>query len=515
MWTPELSQGYEAQKCLSRVAGFLAGSGLDIGCGNKKIVETATGIDQAGEAANLKMDLSAPESLNVFGDSVFDYVFSSHCLEDMVDWKGALAEWWRVIRFGGYLVLYGPDPEYYPKVGTAGANPAHKVDLPWEDVWECIKACGNAKLVHSSRHNETNEYSWQLVIQKQYSFMKRLSCYIRPKTTSKPVALPRQKVGKKEVLVVRYGAFGDAVWMTPVLKQLKEDGWYVVYNTTEYSAQVLKHCPWIDEFMLQPQDAITLEDLPAYWDGLEGHFDKIINMSGSVEGTLLKKEGTPEYDWGHNKRHKECNINYQDRTMDWAGYKEGKYKGMLPELHFTESEEHMIQTFLKPLEGKFLILWSLAGSSFHKHYPWTPYVTGELQAIYGDKIVVMTVGDKDCQMIQPHGPNVIPKAGFLPIRASMLLTKYADLVVGPETGILNAAACYDTPKILLMSHSSEENLPKYWKNCTPLRAPDAPCQPCHRLVYSNCCPKGKQDIAPVCSENITAKTVFDAIVKEY
>jgi len=512
-WSPELSQGFEAQKCQHRVAGFLAGKGLDIGCGDKKIVETAIGVDVAGAAADFKLDLSIPDALEAFSDGHFDYVFSSHCLEDMTDWQGSLREWWRVIKFGGYLVLYGPDPDFYPRVGTAGANPNHKVDLYWQDVWDCIAKCGNAKKVHSSRHNESNEYSWQLVIQKTYSFRQRVSAWIRPETVAKPLALPREKKGKKEVLVIRYGAFGDAVWMTPVLRQLKADGWYVVYNTNEYSAQVLKHCPWIDEFMLQPQDGIHMDDLPAYWEGLEGHFDKVINMSGSVEGTLLKKEGSDEYKWPHNRRHKECNVNYQDQTMAWAGYPQ--MKGELPELHFTESEETMMQHFLGAhREGKFLVVWSLSGSSFHKHYPWTPYVTGEIAANHDD-VVIVTVGDNDCQIIEPRTPNVIPKAGHLPIRYSMMLTKYADLVVGPETGVLNAAACWDTPKIVFLSHSSEENLTKYWKNVTPLRAKGVPCQPCHRLIYSNSCPKGKDDIAPMCVENLSAQQVYDAFLKYY
>jgi len=33
-----------------------------------------------------------------------------------------------------------------------------------------------------------------------------------------------------------------------------------------------------------------------------------------------------------------------------------------------------------------------------------------------------------------------------------------------------------------MSHSSEENLTKYWENVTALK-PDCDCSPCHRLVY--------------------------------
>ena len=59
--------------------------------------------------------------------------------------------------------------------------------------------------------------------------------------------------------------------------------------------------------------------------------------------------------------------------------------------------------------------------------------------------------------------------------------------------VTNAAGCFDTPKITLLSHSSHENLCKYWKNDYCLE-PDktlAPCYPCHCLHYSReSCPIG-------------------------
>ena len=67
----------------------------------------------------------------------------------------------------------------------------------------------------------------------------------------------------------------------------------------------------------------------------------------------------------------------------------------------------------------------------------------------------------------------------------MVMTKYADLVVGPETGILNAAGCFPTPKITLLSHSRHENLCKYWENDYCLAPEGAFCHPCHVLHYTH------------------------------
>jgi SAM-dependent methyltransferase len=229
-----------------------------LGPGPEKVCEGAIGIDfRPGPATDIRLDLSEPEALRLFASDSFDYVFSSHLLEHLSDTKGTLKEWWRVLRYGGHLILYCPDPEFYPQKGTEHANPEHRSDLTVDAVAEILQGFGDARIVHTSRHNDSNEYSWQLVGRKQFSLLRRPYEVVKQEVHKAwSWALPRVKKAAKECLVIRYGALGDAIWMTPVLRQLKADGWYVVYNTTEYSAQVLRECPYIDEFLIQPQDGV-------------------------------------------------------------------------------------------------------------------------------------------------------------------------------------------------------------------------------------------------------------------
>src|SRR5512133_778938 len=133
----------EAQKIRPRIASFLIGRGLDLGCGEQKVVETAIAMDIRSPVADIKADLSSPDALRLFADDSMDYVFSSHLLEHMHDYKGSLKEWWRVVRYGGHLILYVPDPDFYPRMGTDGSNPDHKHDLYIEDVEAIIKSFGN------------------------------------------------------------------------------------------------------------------------------------------------------------------------------------------------------------------------------------------------------------------------------------------------------------------------------------------------------------------------------------
>jgi len=517
MWNPQFAEGYEARKCRYRVLSYCRGLGLDLSCKNEKIVESAIGVGPPHwRPVDIPVDLTANDALRVFSSDYFDYVFDAHQLGNYVCTEAALKEWWRVIRYGGHLILYEQDPDFYPRIGTPGAADARRKDISWKQAWKIIKGFGNAKLVSASKHGDSNEYSWQLVVQKKASILKKPFEILVPRKSEGRLSFPRQKKTNKEALVIRYGALGDSLWLTPVLSQLKKDGYYVVVNCDEYSAQVLKEDPNVDEFIVQEKaTAIEYEQLDTYWEFISQGFEKVLNLTKSVEGALLKCEGSDEFNWPHEKRHVECNVNFQDRTMEMAGYPE--IKGALPTMHFSELEESLAQDFLASHQDKFTILWGLAGSAYHKVYPWSEYVANELAMKHPKNVEIITVGDGACKILEWQNPITTNKSGVWTVRQSFLMAKYADLVISADSGLANAASCWETPQIVFLSTNSIENLCKYWKNCTALWAEDCECYPCHRLIYTkSACPKGTiAGVAPKCMENIKPERVLQEISRRY
>lgn len=511
MWSATLPDVYAGRKCRYRVAALLNGIGLDLSANEEKIVPEAIGLGYTKDV-DINVDLSANDALSLFADCSVDYVFDAHQLGNFKATKGVLYEWWRVVKPGGYLVLYEQDKDYYPHVGTPGAGEFRKKDLFLEDVVEILKDQG-AEVVSQSRHNDSNEYSWQLVLRKTHGFVRPKE-EIQEKRKYGEMCFPRKKVTDKEALVVRYGALGDTCWITPVFSELKKEGYHVVFSCTDYNAQVVRENPNIDEFhIIHKASDIPYAELNSMWEEIGCGFEKVINLTQTIEGELVKCEGSEEYNWPHEKRHKICNVNYQDRTMAMAGYPDNK--GCLPELHFTSYEEEAGRVWAEERKDKFVILWGLAGSAFHKVYPWAEYIASELCVNYKD-IEIVTVGDDTSRILEWNQPRTINKCGLLSVRQSFLLTKYADLVIGPDTGLLNAASAFSTPKIVMMSAGSKENLTKYWENTDTLFAEDCECYPCHKLVYSNSCPKGTiQGIAPKCMENLKPEDVMKAIIKRY
>jgi len=63
-----------------------------------------------------------------FDSESLDFVYSSHLLEDYLDWEPPVREWARVVRKGGHVIILIPDKELWGKAITNGQPPncAHK-----------------------------------------------------------------------------------------------------------------------------------------------------------------------------------------------------------------------------------------------------------------------------------------------------------------------------------------------------------------------------------------------------
>lgn len=315
----------------------------------------------------------------------------------------------------------------------------------------------------------------------------------------------------KKCLIIRLAAIGDAIQSTVILPLLKRDGYEVHYYGKSYSEDVLRHNPHIDKFIVHDDSIPNGQPLLDHFDKISEGYDKVVNLTGSIEGGLLAVEGRPEFDLPHDERHSRYNKNYYDRQLELAGYSDTGKKG---ELYFTPAERGWANDIRKKYRGKFLILWSLSGSSYHKTYPYAENVAVALLNKY-PRIQTISNGDAICAFLEWDHVRNKQSSGVWPIRKSMIMTKYADLVIAPETGILNAAGCFDTPKIALLSHSSSENLTKYFENCTNLHA-DVSCYPCHQMHYTQTsCPLGVITTAPVCMDKLKPQALFEAVEKEY
>ena len=80
---------------------YCQGVGLDIGA-NLWPLPGAHGVNNRPEENAYELDRWADGSL--------DFVFSSHCLEHLTEWRKALSLWLRKLKSGGTVFLYLPHP---------------------------------------------------------------------------------------------------------------------------------------------------------------------------------------------------------------------------------------------------------------------------------------------------------------------------------------------------------------------------------------------------------------------
>ena len=324
--------------------------------------------------------------------------------------------------------------------------------------------------------------------------------------------------GRREnsVLVIRYGGYGDAAQSSSLYPLLKEKWDKVCVNVNETGLKILKSDPNVDELIYQKENQIPNEELGPYWERLGSLFDKTYNLSGVIEGSLLCMDGINDiFHASHKERHERLNKNYSEAIHDALD---------LPyefNAHFYPigSEKKWVRKQRRKMgirDDHFTVVIGLSGSSVHKAYPHMDAVISGLLLQYPDARIVMT-GDGLCEILElgwEKEPRVYRRSGEWSIRQTIAFAQDADIVIGPETGLLNAVSMDAVAKVCLLSHSSKENLTKHWINTSTITPAFVHCFPCHKLHLAGftTCNRDEETGASICAARIEPHTVFNAVV---
>ena len=116
---------------LNTVRQYCKGNGIDIGSQGCPVQPDSIQIeyDRSRFSDEVPIHWEGDGCQNLpFKDNVLDYVYSSHLLEDYLDWVPILSEWNRVIKPGGYIVIMVPDKIIFRERVKNGQddNPNHK-----------------------------------------------------------------------------------------------------------------------------------------------------------------------------------------------------------------------------------------------------------------------------------------------------------------------------------------------------------------------------------------------------
>lgn len=283
---------------------------------------------------------------------------------------------------------------------------------------------------------------------------------------------------KKRLLIIRYAALGDMLIVSPIIRLWHKKGYLVDVETKPSGKVILKNNPFINKVILHKQE-LDGKELRKHWRKLKKGYDKVINLTESIEGNLVLVPWQKEYHLSQEERRELCDTNYYEHTMSLA--KLPYTPGLTGEIYLTPYEMETARRTRRRFKNKFVILWGLSGSSVHKAWPYTEHVAKAFLEAHED-VVIITVGDIMCQLLEFDHPRVHKKSGVWGIRQSIAMSSLADLTIGTDTGFSHGAGIWRTPQILLLSAQSKENISKSFRNCTTLTA-DVDCYPCYKLHY--------------------------------
>lgn len=429
-----------------------------------------------------------------FVDGSWDAVFGADIIEKLPNWREAVQEWWRIIRDGGHLVLHWRNPELIRVPGRPDIYPRDVIDLAREL---------GARVVEDDCRAPYKSCARLVVLRKQAGGRFQYA--------------PWRKPGKN-ALVIRLGAFGDNIIAASVLPELKKQGYHITFNGQPPQIDVLRCDPNIDEFMLQDRNQVPVQVLGPFHKRMLERYDRVIDLSGSIEDLLLTGPQSLIDKWPDDVRHKICDVNYMERTHDIAGVPHVFHQKFYP----TKQEAKEAEDFWASFPPGPRIFWQMNGSHINKY--WARMPAAAIRILNETNGVIFFSGDKDCQhpadgiatilndMASPEiRQRVKMSTGQLTLRQVLAMAQQADVVIGQETGVLNGVAMEPNRKIVFLSHSTVENLTKHWVNTESL-VPTSACFPCHRMHYDwSRCHLDKAAGMAACQASIKVDQVIDAV----
>ena len=214
------------------------GSGIDIGSGDDPLcskwypgITTVRPFDlNDGDAQYLSKYVKEP----------MDFVHSSNCLEHMVDPRAALAEWWSILKPGGYLVFTVPDEDLYEQgewPSQWNGDHQHSFTIwkakSWSkasvNVAELISELPDCRVIRLHRADTGYDYEISGIDQTQLGAEAFIEVVLR----KKPLWNPEPGTFKHS------GARGDIIYSLPTIQALGGGKLYLVRESGAYLGRAM------------------------------------------------------------------------------------------------------------------------------------------------------------------------------------------------------------------------------------------------------------------------------------
>lgn len=334
---------------------------------------------------------------------------------------------------------------------------------------------------------------------------------------------------KPKLLLIAYRAFGDWFYTVPVLPFLFEK--YEVHlecNRKVYSlaydderfcgitafddTAYLKQVMGNENF---DKDKHLQEHLQRVYDEVKP--DKVIDLSFSHENNTIASRGQEEFLAPiEERRVRFGNKDYYEAVFKHIGM-EMPEKFDLATMYWTPEQIGYGERWRNRHISDFLVVVPIMGSCMQKFYPYMNDVITHIVDTYHNAHVYI-MGEAGITEGSFCHDRVYDMTGKLSIKQSVLMTKYADYVIGPETGLVVAAGMWGTHKTMLCNTVSVKQVCGKHDNDHSLQSL-INCSPCHRGIYTeeDCENIRYSEGIPYseCVNWFKLKTIFDIVKDVY
>jgi ADP-heptose:LPS heptosyltransferase len=331
---------------------------------------------------------------------------------------------------------------------------------------------------------------------------------------------------KKWAAVCRFGGIGDNLIVSSVLPLLAETH-NVEVITKEPQSVIFENNPYIDKLSVKREGDLPSDGLQwqQWFDKRSAEYDRFYHLSHSIESLVAFMPTQGQFYWPSGWRRKWSDKNYLEIAHDVC---EVRYD-FAPQFFPTEEEQEKALA-TKKLMGERVIGWCLGGSRVDKTYPYGPAAIERLIRETGMPVVMLGAGTHNFQAAKQIEAGFKAQNGgehpglhlalspdmdkpSWPVRRLLAQALTCDILIGPDTGIMWAGAMQEMPKVMMLSHASETNITKHWKNTTTLHASDrVPCWPCHQLHDTvHTCRSNADNTGAACISDIPVQALMDAV----
>jgi len=270
----------------------------------------------------------------------------------------------------------------------------------------------------------------------------------------------------KRLLTFRTGGIGDIGFLSAIFPYLKNKYKNCFIRVATGCRQFLENVPWVDELHDMPFDAKLLDDC-----------DYHLFYQGIIEGMSEKSKVTHAVDMFYSY----FNI---DSTHIDPEFKK-------PRLVFSSEEMKWLESECNTLgiqKDDFVIGMQMETSAPLRNYPKEKLKVIVDVVAKEEKVRIVLIGNAQQTILGGYlkgsYQNVVVATSY-DVRKSMVLANRYNLVVSPDSFMVQVAGALDKPLIGLYGPFPSEVRMKYFKNAIGMES-SVVCTPCYKHDYRAC-----------------------------